>query len=216
MPVTDADVRSTILMHRLGERLKKVRNARGLSQREVAEAVGLSQALISLIEQGKRQLPLRAIERLASLLNTDPSALIAPVDPEDVMRELLRTWSAYRAARESYVWLQDETVEMVRLLGERERVIQASIGVAAFNLAKHPHHYTEATFLEEVHDRAPKPIAERGEQRSFPVAAVGNRDRVRALSKFLQTASKLDKGDLGLVTEMAARLAGVRSEAMNR
>jgi transcriptional regulator with XRE-family HTH domain len=63
-------------------RLKEAREAAGLTQSELAEAVGVRQATISDLETGKsRRIELDLLERLGKALGADPSSLIAPEKP---------------------------------------------------------------------------------------------------------------------------------------
>ena len=56
-------------MKSIGNQLKKVRLERGLSQREVAEALGVEQNYISRYESGQRQMDIQTLEALANILN---------------------------------------------------------------------------------------------------------------------------------------------------
>ena len=54
----------------LGERLKKAREATGMTQAEVARELGLSQAAYSYIENDEKNPSLPVAKRLATVLNT--------------------------------------------------------------------------------------------------------------------------------------------------
>jgi len=72
---------------RLGARLRRIREDRGLSVREVAEAAGLSPAYIVLIESGKRTPRLKTfLEKLAPAYQIDDpfAELAAAENIEDV------------------------------------------------------------------------------------------------------------------------------------
>lgn len=59
-------------------RIKELREARGLTQAALAQAVGVRQATINDLENGKsRQDTLDLIDRLCAALGVDPGELIA-------------------------------------------------------------------------------------------------------------------------------------------
>lgn len=51
-----------------GQRVKLLRKGKGLSQEDLAEKSGLNRPYISAIEQGKRNVSLEVIEKLAEAL----------------------------------------------------------------------------------------------------------------------------------------------------
>lgn len=51
----------------VGKRIKKIREASGLNQIQVAKFIGVDQSYISKIENGERQLRLDLLEKLANL-----------------------------------------------------------------------------------------------------------------------------------------------------
>lgn len=58
------------IKEKFGQRLKTLRKEKGLSQEELAERSGLNRPYISGIEQGKRNVSLEVIEKLAGALDT--------------------------------------------------------------------------------------------------------------------------------------------------
>ena len=74
----------------IGERLKRLRLDRGLSQRELA-APGVSYAYISRIEAGTRQPSVKALRRLAVKLNVSADYLERGSDLDPSSRVLLTT-----------------------------------------------------------------------------------------------------------------------------
>jgi transcriptional regulator with XRE-family HTH domain len=61
----------------LGKRLRQLREARGMTQAELATAVKVTQAYIAYLEGGGRKNPsLDLLRRLAKLLKTDMNDLI--------------------------------------------------------------------------------------------------------------------------------------------
>ena len=54
-----------------GVRLRKLRAEKGMSQKDVADAVGMTQAAISQLESGRRVATPKTVKRLAEALGVD-------------------------------------------------------------------------------------------------------------------------------------------------
>lgn len=63
-------------MSSIGERIKKSRNERGLSLRELASKVDLSASFLSQIEQGKASPSIENLKKIATSLDVKVSYLI--------------------------------------------------------------------------------------------------------------------------------------------
>jgi len=63
---------------RFGRRLREVRQAKGLSQEELAFRSGLHRTYVSSAERGKRNVGLVNVERLAEALNIDICEFFSP------------------------------------------------------------------------------------------------------------------------------------------
>jgi len=63
-------------MFQLGKTIKRLRTETGLSQRELAEAAGLTPSFLSLIESGEREPSLATIRSLAKALKTPAEIVI--------------------------------------------------------------------------------------------------------------------------------------------
>ena len=61
---------------KIGERIRTARNNAGLSQLEVANRLGVSEASIRLYELGKRTPKPEMIERIADALDVEPQSLV--------------------------------------------------------------------------------------------------------------------------------------------
>jgi transcriptional regulator with XRE-family HTH domain len=91
-------------MSELGERLRKLRLNKGLSQEQLANQVGLKQASISQFEKGQRLPTPATIRKLASALGIEPvmdwdrSSVTLRVRPGDRIQEvferMLDFWDA--------------------------------------------------------------------------------------------------------------------------
>jgi len=62
----------------LGDNLRAYRQARGLSQEAMADALGIHRTYMGGIERGERNLTLKAVERIANWLGLDPLKLLTP------------------------------------------------------------------------------------------------------------------------------------------
>jgi transcriptional regulator with XRE-family HTH domain len=65
-----------------GRNLRKLRQATGISQEELAARAGLHRTYVSSVERGNRNVSLENIFALAGALRCDPRELLAP-DPDD-------------------------------------------------------------------------------------------------------------------------------------
>jgi len=118
----------------LGQAIRAIRREAGLSQKEVAEAAGIDQSYMSMIESGQRHNPgTRIIARLAQVLQVSIDELAAhagylprpqPANPlsERVLR-LFRQLPRWRqqdvvAQLELYLRLKDQRP---RVIGEEEQ-----------------------------------------------------------------------------------------------
>ena len=63
------------LNKKIGEKLKKIRTQKGMSQGDIAKKLGVHRSYISGIERGIRNPTVKNIERLADALGVDVSAL---------------------------------------------------------------------------------------------------------------------------------------------
>lgn len=64
------------LQRTLGRNLRAVRDGRGLSQEAFALALGVHRTYMGGLERGERNLTLKAVERIADVLDIDPLDLL--------------------------------------------------------------------------------------------------------------------------------------------
>lgn len=76
----------------VGQRIKEHRLAAGLSQAELARAVGVHQAAVSVWEHGKRAPGLEEVVALADVLNLSPVQLLPPARSRRQTAALLRAF----------------------------------------------------------------------------------------------------------------------------
>lgn len=60
----------------VGRNLRAYRLARGLSQEQLADLVGVHRTYMGGVERGERNLTLRSVERLAEQMDVDPLSLL--------------------------------------------------------------------------------------------------------------------------------------------
>ncbi len=68
---------------RLGVRVRQLRRLRGLSQADVAQALGVTYQQVQKYETGKTRLPARMLPVLARMLGVDTELLLAGVQGQD-------------------------------------------------------------------------------------------------------------------------------------
>ena len=76
----------------LSNHLTAWREWRGMTQEQLAEAIGTTASVISLIENGKRRLSLKWLLKLAPALHTSPGMIIDH-DPNDLPSDVLEVWA---------------------------------------------------------------------------------------------------------------------------
>ena len=69
------------LQRRLGQHLRLLRQARGLSQEAFADVLGVHRTYMGGIERGERNLTLKSVERIAHHLEIDALDLLREISP---------------------------------------------------------------------------------------------------------------------------------------
>ena len=64
------------LLTRFAESVKRLRARRHLSQKALADKVGISVSYVSMLERGQRSPPLETVEKVAKALGVAPAALL--------------------------------------------------------------------------------------------------------------------------------------------
>jgi DNA-binding XRE family transcriptional regulator len=64
------------LQQMVGQNLRLLRTARGLSQEDFADLLGVHRTYLGGIERGERNLTLKSLERIAERIKVDPIALL--------------------------------------------------------------------------------------------------------------------------------------------
>ena len=63
---------------RVGEKIKDIRIVKGLSQKELAGKIGISQQMISRVEKGKENVSLITLKNIAKAMNLGVDILLSP------------------------------------------------------------------------------------------------------------------------------------------
>ena len=71
-----------------GQRLRRIRLQRGLSQEQLASLAHLDRTYVSSCESGRRNATIRTIARLSAALDVDASALVSDAQPATVESDL--------------------------------------------------------------------------------------------------------------------------------
>ncbi len=64
------------LLARFAANVRRLRAKKKLSQKALADKVGISVSYVSMLERGQRSPPLETIERMAKALGVTPAALL--------------------------------------------------------------------------------------------------------------------------------------------
>jgi transcriptional regulator with XRE-family HTH domain len=65
------------LLTRFATNVRKLREKKKLSQKALADKVGISVSYVSMLERGQRSPPLETIEKMAKALGVPPANLLA-------------------------------------------------------------------------------------------------------------------------------------------
>jgi transcriptional regulator with XRE-family HTH domain len=72
-----------VLNYRIGQRIRARRSWGFVFQADLARAIGISQAALSRMEKGVREIGVVELVRIAELLETTPESLLYPPPPEE-------------------------------------------------------------------------------------------------------------------------------------
>lgn len=101
-------------MKEIADRIRKVRTDRGMTQQELAEAIGLkSRSSINKIEMNTYEPGLEQIKRIARALNCDPDYLVFGQE-DDVDEEIKRLMSRLSAEK------KEEALQHLRRLASED------------------------------------------------------------------------------------------------
>jgi transcriptional regulator with XRE-family HTH domain len=69
------------LQRTLGANLRRYRVARGISQEELADEIGVHRTYLGGVERGERNLTLKSVERIADSIGLEPMSLLVEGAP---------------------------------------------------------------------------------------------------------------------------------------
>jgi transcriptional regulator with XRE-family HTH domain len=100
----------------IGEKLKKLRESKNLTQREAAEKIGIDYSYISKIENGK--IPsLAKLNKLCELYGVKVSTLFGDeVEPDDGLKKLGVEWVAFAKDMNEKQLTPDEIKQIINTL----------------------------------------------------------------------------------------------------
>ena len=64
------------LLTRFAGNVRRLRSKKGISQKALADKVGISVSYVSMLERGQRSPPLETIEKMAKALGVPPASLL--------------------------------------------------------------------------------------------------------------------------------------------
>ena len=64
------------LLDRFAGSVRRLRSKKGLSQKALADTIGISVSYVSMLERGQRSPPLETIEKMARALKVTPASLL--------------------------------------------------------------------------------------------------------------------------------------------
>ncbi|WP_110206557.1 helix-turn-helix domain-containing protein [Nocardioides daejeonensis] len=74
--MTKANEADLALQRQVGERIREIRTAKGISQEKLAQEIGLHRTYVGSLERGERNPSLQVISRLARLLDVTLDQLL--------------------------------------------------------------------------------------------------------------------------------------------
>jgi transcriptional regulator with XRE-family HTH domain len=104
-------------MH-LADEVRRIRRTRDITQEKLAEIAGISQSLVSLVENGSRDLPVSALERIVRALDIDADRLLGTSRPAEILEMLTTAWDAYEKARQAAETFQSKANSRTVFLGQ--------------------------------------------------------------------------------------------------
>lgn len=103
----------------LGDRLKELRSSRHLTQREVAERLGIGVSTLGMYEAGKREPDLDTLKALAQFYNVTVDYLLGNEDAELSPEEQLLRLGAYLRGNGA---TEEDVDTIMQLLANRRRL----------------------------------------------------------------------------------------------
>lgn len=77
----------------IGEKIKKYRNEKGITQKELAQKIGVTPPTLASWESGKRTPKFETVKRIAKGLGVGSLQLYGDSIPNDVIKEIKKEWA---------------------------------------------------------------------------------------------------------------------------
>ncbi len=103
----------------VGEYIRSLRAAAGLTQRQLAAAVGISPSLLSHVESGRREPTIRSLRAISRALGIPSAALFAVALDDDLAVESTST-EKHRAMNEEMLAAVQHSIVLRRLRATRD------------------------------------------------------------------------------------------------
>lgn len=127
--------------NKVGENIKKLRTESGLSQKEVAQAIGRSESQIGAYENGSVDMPLSVLFKIAACLKCTPEELIT-----GKQKKLEKKWDA-----ELKIFHQQDRLTMIQILAKNGYEVGQNKRYPSPD-SKTLSYYVHATLLEDNAD----------------------------------------------------------------
>jgi transcriptional regulator with XRE-family HTH domain len=187
-----------------GTRLYNLRVAQSLTQKEFSEIAGVSQALISQIESGKKSLPTEAFWRLIRRFGREAESLVTTGTETEVAKSLVESWRTYDTIQKAH----SELLQNLQTLAESLRPYQGSLATMLPNatLRSQLDSLIGGARIERYRDGHFPPKEHIPEFRNMPMGTNVNEHAIEVWKTLLDLCNGLSKSDLQLVVRIIERL----------
>lgn len=191
-----------------GRQLSRLRREYELTQSQLATVAGVSQAMISQVEQGKRELPLRAFERIVQHLGLDGASLVSQANPAFAMEALSNAWEAYSGARRAYLDLAKTVIQRSDVFRnnwkERRQPLREALTDAELGQLDN---LVSQKFRNFIKQNTPPPTDTHEAYRSLPGGGIPEQGTLHRVLELCSIVGRLSDSDLQLLITLARRLS---------
>lgn len=197
---------------RVGLRLRELRKTRQLTQAELADEVGVSQALVSKVERGERELSVSSAKRIAELYGVDVAELYGSESDSGIVGSLLEAWTACDNARGAYSWLRDLAIEMSIRLDRYQQGINELESLSPTGLPRRlgfdgGELLASEPFRREIETRSPADQIDRLADIRFPIVSLRETTRATQLFEFIGLCEDISDDDLQSLLQLSRSAA---------
>lgn len=185
----------------IGEKIREARSRMGITQGDLAAAVGVHQSVISRIERGEQDLPSRKMHLLLERLGVDPADMTTPVPDHEFIESLESAWVEYEKSRAAYEALMTAAESMSSFIRSRLRLESIEI---SDRTKSQP---WDQAVIEAFSKRSPPPAKRLAAYRRFHINTVPDPRRLNAVKELLGSVARIDFEGLEALCILAAKLA---------